>query len=120
MDFDSLRVLVSAGTVGGGEPRTAEYSGTKALMLAVLDNAVHCYCGRSGRIQTQAEAWVWGRDSRSPFSFVVVCEVLGLDPGAVRRALAAWRQRSPRTATRGLRPNVRKRGVNGRLKAGRR
>ncbi len=85
-DADLLRRLASLATLGGGEPRGADYIGTKALMLAVFEEGIRSYCGPRGRERTEAEAWVRSR-STSVFSFVTVCELLGFEPNAVRRAL---------------------------------
>ena len=77
--------------VGGGEPRSAAYTGTKALMVAVLENGLRSYFSPKVRIRAEAERWVKTRQGRSPFSFTVVCETLGLEPDAVRVALRRLR-----------------------------
>jgi len=78
-------------------------------MLAVLQNGIESYMGPLGRIRTEAECWVKAEARRSPFSFEVVCETLGLEPDAVRTAL---QRRRARNAASGrpigrIRPNVR-------------
>jgi len=73
--------------VTGGEPRTGQLTGTKALMLAVLEDGIRSYLGGSRLIAQDAEYWIHSPRSQSPFSFVVVCEMLGLDPDAVRATL---------------------------------
>lgn len=85
-DVDLYRQLVSLGVLGGGEPRSADYVGTKALMLAVFEEGIRSYCGPPGQERTQAEAWIRSRNT-SAFAFVTVCEMLGFEPDAVRRAL---------------------------------
>jgi hypothetical protein len=105
-DIDEILRLTS---IGGGEPRNGEYTGTKALMLAVLQNGIESYMGPLGRARTEAESWVNTEARRSPFSFAVVCETLGLEPDAARTALQRMRARG---ATGGasvgrIRPNVR-------------
>ena len=50
--------------------------------------------GRHAR--AEAEAWVMSNEARSPFAFEVICEELGLAPGAVRKALAESRPRGQR------------------------
>ena len=77
--------------VAGGEPRTGEYTGTKALMLAVLENGFRSYFSPKLRIRSEAERWIKNPQGRSPFSFTVVCETLGLEPDAVRMALQRLR-----------------------------
>lgn len=108
LDADPLDL----GTVGGGESSRRPYTGTKALMLAVLDNAITCYLSPVPRLRDEAEYWITTRQARSPFSFTVVCENLGLEPSAVRSALLRLRKRStaPRPIVRRRRPNVRHQG----------
>jgi len=104
---DDIAALIG---VGGGEARTAPYTGTKALMLAVLEDAIRAYLSHEPRARMEAEQWVLSRQRRSVFSFAVVCETLGLEPKAVRAALRRLRaqdvspDRIPRT-----RPNARRR-----------
>jgi hypothetical protein len=80
----------------------------KALMLAVLAEAVDTYqrfalsdSSRAQALFREVEAWFWGEEPDSLFSFPSICEVFGLDPGFLRRGLMQWtanRQRntSPR------------------------
>ena len=39
LDLDLLRLS----SLGGGEPRSAQYTGTKALMLAVLEDGIRSF-----------------------------------------------------------------------------
>jgi len=95
--------------LAGGELRAAPYSGTKALMLAVLEDAIRTYLNRQDG--GEAELWIFGRQRRSVFSFVVVCETLGLEPNAVRAALRRLdANEGEDRALRRSRPNVRGRG----------
>ncbi len=72
----------------------------RALMLAVLEDAVACYAGRLKAprenpkiLRRQAAFWLSCEDWESPFSFNNVCEALALDPTALReRILAEERQ----------------------------
>src|SRR2546426_2431102 len=84
----------------GGEPRTGQLTGTKALMLAVLEDGIRSYLGNAKIIAQEAEFWVHSHRRQSPFSFVVVCEMLGLDPDAVRKTLKRMKSQhvSPRKA----------------------
>jgi len=81
---------VLAGRIGSG-PQRGPFTGIKALMLAVLDNGILCYLSDEPRLRTEAEHWVAATSSRSLFSFAVVCEILGLEPDAVRAQLRRWR-----------------------------
>lgn len=67
----------------------------KRLMLAVLEDAVGLYT-RVPHIAPEAEAWVQADDRAWPYSFVNLCDALGLDRTAVRVALR--RQRARRLA----------------------
>ena len=73
-------------------------SGPRALMLAVLEDAVHCIERgrrrrgfRARRLAADAEAWVRSDSRDWPFSFVNVCEVLGFDADAFRKRLLMMR-----------------------------
>jgi len=98
-----LRDLVG---LGGGEPRCTEYTGTQALMLAVLELGIRDYCAATGYEGTDADRWVRS-NRRGPFSFTVICESLGLDPSAVRQALLRLKNGSARPFDR-VRPRSRK------------
>jgi hypothetical protein len=103
MDDDILGEVIG---LGGGEPRWSEYTGTRALMVAVLEDGIRDYCGTAGRLRTEAEGWVRS-NCRSAFSFIVTCETLGLEPDAVRQALPRLKNQSPLPPSR-IRPDVRK------------
>jgi len=91
-----------------GARRDSYASGEKALMLAVLEDGIRCFQEhlRNPRsnprlLSAQAEAWIRAVDYEWPFSFNNVCETLGIDPGALRGALLAWKtkrlaERDPR------------------------
>ena len=66
----------------------------KRLMLAVLDNAVHDFqqYRHATRIREQrrfreAYEWFTMQDDTRTFSFVSVCEALGLEPDFIRKGL---------------------------------
>ncbi|MGH7787011.1 MAG: hypothetical protein ACRERC_09110, partial [Candidatus Binatia bacterium] len=77
--------------LGAGAPRATSFSGTKSLLLAVLEDGIRSYLSPLKEIRLEAEYWVGSAKQRSPFSFVVICETLGLEPTAVRVALARLR-----------------------------
>ena len=71
----------------------------KRLMLAVLSDAVDILVRRrvatdvrSRRILEETISWVDSDDRTWPFSFLEVCEALGLPPEGVRRGLARFRR----------------------------
>jgi hypothetical protein len=69
-----------------------------ALMYAVLENAFLCFHkqfetdGRCIEQAQQAEEWFFSDDSDWLFSFLSVCDVLGLEPGYLRKKLKRWNQ----------------------------
>src|SRR5262245_51160738 len=73
--------------------------GEVALMRAVLEDAIDCFRKqssktdrRSQRLLREAEEWLFTDDLRWPFSFLNICNVLGIDPEYVRRGLKRWRE----------------------------
>jgi hypothetical protein len=69
----------------------------KALLLAVLEDAVDCfleYYAAENRIGKwrfhEAEEWIMQSGNDWFFSFENVCELLGLDPEYLRRGLRQW------------------------------
>lgn len=66
----------------------------KALLLAILEDAIHCYRkyraarDRAGRERfREAEEWIMEKGDDWLFSFRNVCELLGLDPQYIRRGV---------------------------------
>ena len=92
----------------GGEPRNGQLTGTRALMLAVLDDGVRSYL--SGSVLEAQDA---SMDLLAPPLFALLVrdrlEMLGLDPDAVRRKLKHMKSAStaPRKALPRARHNVR-------------
>jgi hypothetical protein len=105
---DDLNVM-HLQTVTGGESRTGQLTGTKALMLAVLEDGIRSFLSGSRLLASEAEFWIYSRRRQSPFSFTVVCEMLGLDPDAVRKTLKRMKSQNipPRKAMPRTRHNVR-------------
>ena len=97
------------GTIGGGTPSTSEHTGTKALMLAVLEDGLRAFLDPEKGVRDEAERWMRSRREIWVFSFVTVCTTLGLEPDAVRSAAYRMRQNnlSPRHAIGRNRQNVR-------------
>ena len=94
--------------VGGGESRSGQFTGTKALMLAVLEDGIRSYLGGRRIVADEAEIWILSRRRGSPFCFDIVCETLGLDAEAVRTRIKQMKRDNPsRRALRRSRHNVR-------------
>jgi hypothetical protein len=103
-DLDILQLARGS----GGDSRSSQFTGTKALMLAVLEDAIRAYLGGSRLPAQEAEWWIGSPRRQSPFSFIVVCETLGLDPPAVHKALDQLKsQNLPRRSVPRSRHNVR-------------
>jgi hypothetical protein len=75
--------------------RRAEYlEPEKVLLLAVLEDAIHCYRkfanarDRAGRAQFhETEQWIMGDCDDWIFAFDTLCGLLALDPDYVRRGI---------------------------------
>jgi hypothetical protein len=89
--------------------------GERALMLAVLEDAIRCLeehrrsvRAEPRRLAREAEAWIRS-DAERPFSFVSVCEALDIPARELRAVLLAWRRepRTPAGARRNYRLNLR-------------
>jgi hypothetical protein len=70
------------------------WTGEQRLMAAILVDALAVYSrtaapctADAGRVLRQTQRWLLSNDRTSTCSFVRVCEVLGLEPDAVRRHL---------------------------------
>lgn len=67
--------------------------GERALMRAVLQDAIRCLSGQVGgghqrlALAQQARDWIASRDEEWPFSFENVCQGLGLDAHRLRPQL---------------------------------
>jgi hypothetical protein len=66
----------------------------RALLLAILEDAIHCYRkfagarSRAGQEQfREAEQWLMDGGNGWVFAFDHVCDFLGLDPEYIRRGL---------------------------------
>jgi hypothetical protein len=69
----------------------------KRLMLALLEDAIHCSQDnlltqnvRSRRLFEEAEEWIVEVDGDWVFSFENICEALGFNPAYVRQDLLRW------------------------------
>jgi hypothetical protein len=88
--------------------------GERALMRAVLQDAIRCLAGEVGsgeerlELARQARDWVASHDQEWPFSFEHLCDGLGLDAARLRPRLLRmpvsvvpdWRERIARRASR--------------------
>jgi hypothetical protein len=70
------------------------------LLFAVLEDAVRCWqvnsnaTGRRGqRLFREVAEWFASDADDSPFTFVAICQLFGLEPAYVRQGLQRWRDR---------------------------
>ena len=82
---------------------TSRWTGEQRLMAAILEDAIAVYAKSSAPKGSQArqilrdtERWLRSKDQTWTFSFLRVCEMLSLDPVAIRRAL--WERRDRQAA----------------------
>jgi hypothetical protein len=75
-----------------GARRDSLASGERALMLAILEDAIRCL-EQLGALRDEAEAWILSNADDWPCTFVNVCAALDLDPAALRVGLLALRAR---------------------------
>jgi hypothetical protein len=79
------------------QSRTLPAEPEQILMFAVLKDALETFQRlyeantRAGRrLFREAEEWIWSDEADRVFAFVHVCDMLGLDPGYLRRGLLKW------------------------------
>ena len=81
------------------------WSGEQRLMAAILEDAIAVYskpevpkASKARQVLRETERWLRSNDRNWTFSFLRVCEVLSLEPTAIRRKLRERRdeQRTPR------------------------
>lgn len=109
-DAQLVSELLGSHSVGGGESTTTEHTGTKALMLAILEDGLRALLDSNQRVSDEAARWMSSRRDTWVFSFATVCQTLGLDPDAVR--VAAQRMKANSASARRVigrnRPNSRR------------
>jgi hypothetical protein len=77
----------------------------KRLMIAVLQDAVECFqnCKFEPRNPTNefldSEGWIFTNDLKWPFSFINICEAVGMDAGGLRQGLLHWKENTLRSNT---------------------
>jgi len=83
-----------------------KYRGEVALLYAILGDAIRCFLGERwerpqdrGRTAREAEAWLFVDDVNWPLSFINICELLDLNPSALRHHLKRWQRSSPSRKT---------------------
>ncbi len=71
----------------------------KRLMIAVLEDALACFQRyfldrrpKGKDLFREAEAWIFEEDDEWPFSFVTICETVGVNPDYIRGGLLRWKK----------------------------
>jgi hypothetical protein len=94
-----------------GFKRKSALEPERELVLALLEDAVLCFQKylhstreKEQRLFADTEEWLFGDDREWPLSFLNVCDLLGLEPGYLRKGLTLWKQKVlDDPATRALR-----------------
>src|SRR5262245_55885842 len=75
------------------------HEGEERLMIAILENAVEYFQEyvlarkpRGKQLFQKAEEWFLDEDGARLFSFVNICETLGLHPDHIRKGLMVWKE----------------------------
>jgi len=96
IENEALMPVQYADLLRGGEERPPEHR----LLFAVLEDAVRswqvharCISARDRRLFREDGEWFASDDDASPFSFVAICHLFGIDPDYLRTGLARWRER---------------------------
>lgn len=100
--------VFSAQVMGTLRRQVPTQNGEHRLLLAVLEDAIHCYQKHvhareqnDRQLFEDAERWIMRRDGANlrrtsddtpTFAFENVCEVLGLDAEHLRSGLRRWRE----------------------------
>ena len=64
----------------------------RALMFAVLEDAIACDQSAHAKLVQEAEEWI-NSDNDGLFSCTNICEILDINPGCVRKGLEQWKAR---------------------------
>ena len=77
--------------IAGGGPSAALRTGERRLLLATLEDAIRTLLGsRHPKHQTEDLAWLMSEDRTDPFTYLRICDALGIHPEWLRsRVLAA-------------------------------
>lgn len=100
---DNIESLFQPDTIAPAEyfdgfKRKTPLEPERELVLALLEDAVLCFQKhwkstreKERRLFTDAENWLFGDDRDWALSFLNVCDLLGLEPGFLRKGLSHWK-----------------------------
>ena len=108
--------------VHGKKESQAGDQALRALMLALLEDAIACFQGRffkpsrtNDKLFQEAEEWIHSNDD-DVFSFNNICETLGLHPGQLRKGLERWKAKQVRVPIEERKRLIVSKGKSGRKK----
>jgi hypothetical protein len=85
----------------GGGSSAALRTGERRLLLATLEDAIRTLLGgRHPKQQREDLDWLMSEDRTDPFTYLRICDALGIDAGWLRnRVLSVWVDRDPQWPT---------------------
>jgi len=97
----------------GAETDAGLPSGVRALMMAVLEDAIHSLTSSVARVRSEGVRWIMSRECQHVFSYAVICETLNIEPSAARRSIMKMldKKRTQGRLLKRNRPNVRHSGA---------
>lgn len=79
--------------------RASRADGCRRLVASVLETAIDDCIHRARRREgIEASEWIFASDTKAPLPFRLVCDVLDVDPGALRRQIRIWQSLGRRPA----------------------
>ena len=112
----------------GSSNRKGPVSAERELMIAVLSDAIECFwkyrksrTALAIRLYQEAKAWLFADTENHPFSFLNICQTLGLEPSYIRRGILTGAETAPPANNRSLAAAelTSRRNIKRKLKSGR-
>jgi hypothetical protein len=113
--------VILPGQMSWGARCDGDTSGARALMLAILEDAMLCLArgrrrrhARTRQLAAEAETWVRADCREWLFSFASICDVLGIDADALRARLLPTNVDHPESGGRAVRAEADEPSTRGR------
>ena len=112
----------------GSSSRKGPVSAERELMIAVLSDAIECFwkyrksrAALAIRLYQEAKSWLFADTENHPFSFLNICQTLGLEPSYIRRGILTGAESTPPVNTQSLADAelAGRRNIKRKLKSGR-
>ena len=94
---EPMTVLPGQLIASGGLAGAPQVEGERRLLIAVLEDALHCFQKYAGAVDrrgrqrfVEAEEWFMEPDSKAKLTFEYICETGGLDADSIRANLRRW------------------------------